>query len=183
MQQKLVTFDGVAEGITPLSLSGLSKITKSNAGFTLSETLIAMAVAMVSLLGLFASSGQAIRIIHSGKQNAVASQLLQQRIETVRHVRPWKNATTFDGVAEIVGPAAASSASFSSATETFEIAPYPAGGTPLVIRRAPNGDLTCTGPDYASEKCVKFTATVTWTGYGKLQRTRKLTTILSKGGL
>jgi hypothetical protein len=179
--------DNISSGcvcIAQQSENGGMKLSRfKDSGFTLSETMIGMAVAMVGLLGLFASSTQAVRIIHTGKQTASASQMLQQRLESFRHARPWSNATTFDGVARVVTDATISAVTFPNAIETFKFEPYPEGGVAMVITRTPQGNLTCTGPDLSSYGCVKLTATVTWTGYGRLERTRQLSTILAKGGL
>jgi len=156
---------------------------RSEAAFTLSETLISIAVTVISLVAFFAATSQAIRIVRSGKEIAAASQMLQQRIETFRYAPPWTNATTPSGIATLIKNAAATSSTFHDATETFTVSPYPAGGTPLVVTRSPDGVISMSGPSMASEKCVKFTVAVTWTGLGGAARSRQVSTIMTKGGL
>ncbi len=151
--------------------------------FTLVETMVAMAVSMISLVALFAATGQAIRIVRSGQEIAAASQMLQQRIESFRYTPPWTNITTAAGITTLVTTAAATATNFKNATETFSVEPYPAGGTPLVVTRTPLGALSTTGSSLATQQCVKFTVSVTWTGIGNVQRTRQLSTIMTKGGL
>jgi type II secretory pathway pseudopilin PulG len=153
------------------------------AGFTLAETLISIAITVLSLAAFFAATGQAIRIVRSGKEIAAASQMLQQRIETFRYSHPWTNVTTETGISNLVKTDASTASTFSNATETFTIVPYPAGGTPLVVTRSPQGAIASSGPSLATEKCVRVTAAVTWTGNGGVQRTREVSTIMTKGGL
>ena len=145
--------------------------------------MTAMIVSIISLVGLFAAVGQAIRIVRSGKEIASASQMLQQRLETFRYTPPWTNITTSAGIGTQVTNAAAVSTNFNNATETFTVAPYPAGGTPLVVTRSPAGTLSTTGSDIPSQRCVKITCGVAWTGVGNIQRTRQMSTIMTKGGL
>jgi hypothetical protein len=82
-----------------------------------------------------------------------------------------------------VSTATATSTNFRNVTETFVVQPYPAGGVPLVVTRSPSGTFSTTGSDMATESCVKFTITVTWTGIGNVSRVRQLSTIMTKGGL
>lgn len=156
---------------------------RQQAAFTLSETMMSIAVTAISLAAFFAATSQAVRIVRSGKEIAAASQILQQRIETFRYAPPWSRATTPEGVASMVKNAAAAPSSFPEAAETFTVAPYPAGGEALVVTRNSDGTVTSSGPSLIAEKCVQIRATVTWTGVGGVKRTREMSTILTKGGL
>ena len=53
---------------------------RPDAASTLIEVLVAMMLSVLALTAFYASSGQAIRIVKSGKETALASQLLQERI-------------------------------------------------------------------------------------------------------
>ncbi len=145
--------------------------------------MIAIAVSVIALAGLFAAAGQATRIVRSGKEIASASQMLQQRLETFRYTPPWTNITTDAGMRTLITTATATATNFANATETFTVEPYPAGGTPLVITRTPAGALSTTGSDLSSQRCVKLTVSVSWTGIGNIQRTRQMSTIVTEGGL
>lgn len=144
---------------------------------------MSIAVTVISLAAFFAATAQAIRIVRSGKEIAAASQMLQQRIETFRYSPPWTNATTPTGIQNLIKTAAATASNFPKATETFTVTPYPSGGTPLVVTRNSDGTITTTGPSMATEKCVQFTVMVSWTGLGGIQRTRQVSTVMTKGGL
>lgn len=152
-------------------------------GFTLVETMIAMMVTAMCLLGLYGASSQAIRIVRTGKQIAAASQMLQQRIEYFRYTPPWSNITTAAGITALVTGATTTAANFPNATETFTVSPYPAGGTPLVVTRGPSGAITSSGSDLPAQTCVKLTVTVTWNGIGGSPRSRQVSTIMTKGGI
>ena len=156
---------------------------RTPAAFTSAETMIAMAVCMISLVGIFGAAGQAVRIVRSGKEISSASQMLQQRLETFRYTPPWTNITTSAGITNLVTNATATATNFASATESFSVEPYPAGGTPLVVTLTPTGSLSTSGSDLSAQPCVKFTITVSWTGIGNIPRTRQLSTIMTKGGL
>lgn len=145
--------------------------------------MMAMVVSVISLVGLFAATGQAIRIVRSGKEIASASQMLQQRIETFRYTPPWTNITSTAGIRTVMAAETATAPTFGNATETVSVTPYPVSGTPLVVTRNPAGTITSTGQDLTAQTCVKFTVTTTWTGVGNIQRTRQVSTIIAKGGI
>jgi type II secretory pathway pseudopilin PulG len=151
--------------------------------FTLAETMVAMAVTIIGLVGVFAAISQAIRIVRSGREIGSASQMLQQRLEGFRYTPPWTNITTDAGIRSIVTTSTATSTNFRNVTETFVVQPYPAGGVPLIVTRNPDGTFSTTGSDMAGESSVKFTITVAWTGIGNVPRVRQLSTIMTKGGL
>lgn len=160
-----------------------SRTTHARAGSVLAETLISIAITILSLSAFFAATGQAIRVVRSGKEIAAASQMIQQRIETFRYSSPWSNVTTAAGIGSLVRNDAATATTFTDAVETFSITPYPEGGAPLVITRHANGATSSSGPSLATEKCVRITATVSWTGVGGVKRSREISTVITKGGL
>ena len=152
-------------------------------GFTLAETLVAMAVTVISLLGFYAAASQAMRIVRTGKEIAAGSQMVQQRIENFRYTPPWTNVTTVAGISSIESAATVIAANFSSATETVTVEPYPTTGSKLVVTRSPSGAISSSGLDMSSQTRVKFTVAVSWTGTGNIPRSRQLSTILTKGGI
>lgn len=153
------------------------------AGFVLAETIIAMAVSVISFAGFYLSCGQAIRLVRAAKETGYASEMLQRRIEDFRFLPPWTNMTTAAGITSVVSPSTEVAKNFSGVTETFTVVPYPAGGTPLVVTRSPSGLITSTGPDLSSQRCIKLTVVASWTGTSNLVRTRQISTIVAKGGL
>jgi hypothetical protein len=109
--------------------------------------------------------------------------VLQERIEALRYAPPWSNVTTASGVATVVAAQAAAATNFAAPlTESYTIAAYPTGNQ-LTVTRAPNGTFTNNAVDVSSSLCVKVTVVATWTGLGNVQRSRQISTIMSKGGI
>ncbi len=155
---------------------------RARAGFAFAETMVAATVAVIALGGFYASTQQAARVLRMGKEVVSASELLQQRIEALRYAPPWSNITTAAGIASVVAAPTGAAANFSNVTETYTVSGYPSGSV-LTVVRTPGGTLTNNGVSLAASSCVKVTVSATWTGIGNLQRTRQLSTIISKGGL
>ena len=156
---------------------------KRHGGFVLAETLISVAVSVISFAGFYMSCGQAIRLVRAAKETGYASEMLQRRIEDFRFSPPWTNMTTVAGIISVVSPPTEVAKNFSGVTETFTVVPYPAGGTPLVVTRSPNGSITSSGPDLSNQRCIKLTVAASWTGTSNFVRTRQIATIVAKGGL
>ena len=152
------------------------------AGFAFVEAMVAASVAVIALGGFYASTQQAGRVLRMGKEVVSASEILQQRIEALRYAPPWSNITTATGIASVVATPTGASTNFSKVTETYTVSGYPSGSV-LTVTRSPTGTFTDNGVDLSSTSCVKVTVTATWTGIGNRQRTRQLSTIISKGGL
>ena len=74
--------------------AGMRSNGRQQQGFTLVESVVAMGVATVALLGFYASEQQASRIARAGRTVASASEMLQERIEAFRYAPPWTNITT-----------------------------------------------------------------------------------------
>jgi len=156
---------------------------RSQGGFTIADALVAAAVAVGALGGLYASVQQVGRVLRTGREVAQVSEVLQQRIEALRYAPPWTNVTTSSGVASIVASPAAAAANFSGRiTETYTIADYPSGSQ-LTVTRSPSGSFTTNGVNLSASRCVKVTVVASWTGLGNVQRSRQISTIMSKGGI
>ena len=150
-----------------------------SAAFTLVEVLVAMMLSVLALTAFYASSGQAVRIVKSGKETALASQLLQERIEALRSAPLWSSVTTPSGLSTIMTNAT----NFPGATEAVTIASYPAGGTAIFVARGPTGAIFSSGSSLSAQKCVKATIEVSWVGVGNKARRRQIATLITKGGL
>ena len=83
----------------------------------------------------------------------------------------------------VINSATLTAANFPGATETVTIASYPVAGTAIVVTRAPGGTISTSGASHSTQKCVKLTLQVSWTGVGNKTRTRQVATLLAKGGL
>lgn len=141
-----------------------------------------MLLCAISLSTFFATAGQAIRVVKTGKDTANASQILQQRMETFHATSQWSSLTTPSGLATLFAPATDSASNLPGASETLTVVAYPSAGTPIIVSRNGSGAVTSTGSTLAAQSCVKVTVQVTWKGLGSLSRSRQLSTILTRGG-
>ena len=151
--------------------------------FTLVEVMVAMMLSVLALTAFYASSGQAVRVVKSGKETALASQLLQERIEALRSASLWSSITTPAGVRAVLNNATVTASNLPGVTETVTVASYPAGGTPIVVTRSPGGTFSTSGASLSAQKCVKVTLQVSWTGVANTARSRQIATLIAKGGL
>ena len=153
------------------------------AAFSLVEVVIAMMITVIAITAFYSSAGQALRIMKAGKEVALASEILQERMETLRAAPLWTSVTTSAGIGNVAANATASAANLPGVTETFTITAYPGAGTPLVVMRLPSGTFLNLGSSLSAQYCVKVTARVNWTGVGNVVRSRQMSTIVTKGGL
>ena len=162
--------------------AGMRSNGRQQQGFALVESIVAMGVTTVALLGFYASEQQAARIARAGRTVASASEMLQERIEAFRYAPPWTNITTAAGIASVTASAPAIAANFTYVSETFTVQGYPSGSQ-LVVTRSPSGTFTNNGVDLSSSRCVKLTVTATWLAPGNVSRTRQISTIVTRGGI
>jgi Tfp pilus assembly protein PilV len=156
---------------------------RCSAAFSLVEVVIAMMITVIAVTTFYASVGQAVRVMKAGKEDVLASQIVQERIEALRSAPLWASVTTPGGFSSVIAGATQSAASLQGATETFTITSYPSGGTPIVVTRSSAGTVTTSGSSLSAQFCVMLTARVNWRGVGNIARSRQVSTIITKGGL
>ena len=71
----------------PIFLKNKNKLTAVHSGFTLVETLVAISIFSLSILGLISVLSQGIADINYAKQRMVGEYLAQEGIEYVRNIR------------------------------------------------------------------------------------------------
>lgn len=167
----------------PKSKLAKPEILRRCAAFSLVEVVVAMMITIIAVTAFYASAGQALRVMKTGKETVLASQLLQERIEALRSAPLWTSVTTPAGLASAVAGTTQSAANLKGATETFTVTTYPSSGTPVAVTRFSTGTVMASGSSLSGQSCVKVTARANWTGIGHIDRSRQMTTIISKGGL
>lgn len=182
-ERELLSLPPMFHVVTSKKRKSVPRFPRSSAAFTLIEVLVAMMLSVMALTAFYASSAQAIRIVKSGKETALACQLLQERIEAMRSAPLWTSVTTPAGLSTILSSATLTAANFCGTTETVTVASYPAGGASVVVTRTPGGNIVSIGSSLAAQKCVKVTIQASWTGVGNTGRSRQIATLLVKGGL
>ena len=80
------------------------------AAFSLVEVVIAMMITVIAITAFYSSAGQALRIMKAGKEVALASEILQERMETLRAAPLWTSVTAPGGVGTAVANPTASDA-------------------------------------------------------------------------
>lgn len=156
------------------------------AGFTLLENVVACAVIAIGLAGTYLVNGQCMGVLRMAKDEASASQVLQQRIENLR-IANWQRISSPTWIRDnILNAPADGAATLANLTEKVTITPYK--GTLTTTNTFTRTGTTATaGAGNASlvtENSVAVTWDVTWTGVpqGKVH-TRELIAVLGKGGI
>lgn len=156
------------------------------AGSTLIEATIAAVTSALFLSSLFTMNMTAMKAIRTSREGGCASQILQQRVESMR-IANWHQITNADWAsANLLGSEAAGHDGLSQMTETLTLVPYGSattdntqivrsGGTTTIVNRN-NGLL--------AEHAVKVIWTVVYSGGINSQvTTRQAAAILAKGGV
>jgi type II secretory pathway pseudopilin PulG len=154
------------------------------AAFTLLETTVATALCAVAISAFYLSTNHAVRLARAGRETALASEVLEQRLSSVRRLPLWTSVTSTTGISQVLSSASPAAATFPPVAETITVAPYPPGASSFTVKRSKSGAVSIAGASLpATAQCVQVTVQIDWTGPNKLMATRQLSTILTKGGL
>ena len=156
-------------------------------GITLIETTIGMALAALFLTGLMVARVNMMGLLQRAKENASASQLVQQRVEEMR-IANWlqiTDATFISGT--LMTKASESAAGLTAPVETLTVAEYPpiTGQVPVRVKRSANG-VQIVSQNTALKDCrmVRVDFDLTWTGIpGQRARARSSSVLIAKGGI
>ena len=141
---------------------------RTSAAFTLPEVLVAVTVAAILFLSLYAGLSSGFAVIRVARENLRATQILQEKMETIR-LYTWDQLNASDFI-----------------PDTF-VEPFSdyagEGADPDGINYY--GTLTITNAllaeSYAAD-ILQVNATVMWTS-GNIERTRDMSTLVSRYGL
>lgn len=154
------------------------------AAFTLLETTVATALCALAISAFYLSTNHAVRLARAGRETALASEVLEQRLSAIRRLPLWTSVTSTTGINSLLSAPSPAAASFPPAAETITVALYPPGAGSFTVKRSAAGALSSTGTSLpATAQCVQVTVQIDWTGPNKFAATRQLSTILTKGGL
>jgi type II secretory pathway pseudopilin PulG len=168
----------------PISVSKSPSRRRRPAAFTLLETTVATALCALAISAFYLSTNHAVRLARAGRETALASEVLEQRLSSIRRLPLWTSVTSTTGINQLLATPSPAAASFPAAAETVTVTPYPPDTKKFTVQRSTSGALTTTGASLpATAQCVQVTVQIDWTGPNKLMATRQLSTILTKGGL
>ncbi|HEY3663873.1 MAG TPA: hypothetical protein VGL24_12040 [Chthoniobacterales bacterium] len=159
---------------------------QQKAGFSLIETTVAAAIAATFLASLFTMNVATMDTIRAAKESIAASQILQQRMESLR-IANWHQVTDAVWLRDnLLNAQAAGTAPLKGLVETLIIVPYanPGAGTTQLQRSGGTATIVSQNAALLAENAVKILWTVNYTGSPNSQSiTRQIVTILAKGGV
>jgi hypothetical protein len=142
------------------------RVRLAQAGFTLLDTLLGAAFTLIMFTTLYLGFSQGFAVIQLARENLRATQILQEKMETIR-LYNWDELNT---------------AGFLPATFTAPF--YPAGGS-TNAGFTYDGRMICSASPLTEvyrTNMLQVTAEVTWLS-GKVNRKRSMTTFVSRNGL
>lgn len=168
----------------PILVSSAAPHRRSRAAFTLLETMVATALCALAISAFYLSTNHAVRLARAGRETALASEVLEQRLSAIRRLPLWTSVTSISGITQLLSTPSPAAASFPPASETITVETYPPGGGYFTVSRSATGSFTITDRALPSAPpCVQVTAQIGWMGPNNLAANRQLSTILTKGGL
>jgi hypothetical protein len=155
-------------------------------GTTLIETTIAAATSALFLGSLFTMNMTAMQTIRTSREAGCASQVLQQRVESMR-IANWHQVTDADWVSSnLLGSEAAGREGLNQMTETLTLVPYGSDtvGNTQIVRSGGTTTIVNRNDALLAESAIKVIWTVAYSGGMNSQSTtRQTVAILAKGGV
>ena len=164
----------------------LRQTTSEHAAFALIECTIATAISALFLGSLFLMNSSAMDTIQMARESACASQVLQQRIESMR-IANWHQVTDSSWLlANLLNSDAPGSNQLKNVSETLTLVPYGSSTVGNTQLSRTNGAATLVSSNSAllGENALKIIWTVTYKAAPN-DRTisRQIVAILAKGGV
>lgn len=147
---------------------------------------MAAGISALFLGSLFAMNTASMSTIKMAREAAAASQVLQQRVESMR-IANWHQITDADWVkTNLMNASAPGTSDLKSVTETLTIAPYGSANTSdtLITRTGNSVVINRRNDSLLTENAIKVTWTIRYTGAPNDRiTTRPTVAILAKGGV
>ena len=142
-------------------------------GLTLVDAIFAMAVAGVMFTALYAGLAFGFRIIKMARENTRATQIMLEKMETIRLYR-WEQITNTSGN---------TNTAFVN-TNKFLVPYYSIGGTNTSLMYTGQVSIQPSGlPWTYAGDMRKVNIRIDWSSMGGTNRTRTMTTYVSKNGM
>jgi uncharacterized protein (TIGR02598 family) len=158
----------------------------SHQGFTLTETVVAAAISAIFLSSLFTMNLSSMETIRSAKESTVASQVLQQRMESMR-IANWHQITDAAWIRDnLLNIEAPGGEQLKNLIETVMLVPYGSTniGNTQLRRSLGAATIVTQNANLLLENAVKVIWTVDYTGAPNNHAvTHQIVAILAKGGV
>lgn len=155
-------------------------------GSSLVEASIAACTSALFLGSLFTMNMTAMKAIRTAREATSASQVLQQRVESMR-IANWHQITNADWVTNnLLNTSAAGADSLKQTTETLTLIPYDSTSTATtqIVRSGGTARIVNRNNSLLTESAVKVVWTLAYNGGVNSQSTtRQTVAILAKGGV
>jgi Tfp pilus assembly protein PilV len=157
------------------------------AGFTLAEAVVAVAVSMIGLGGVMMMNAQQLKLVSSTRESNAASWALQDRLELLRNVS-WGNLTNAESLKLALANVPECARMLPNYTERVTLVKATeaeSATTPKLVIERTNGQAktVSTGSGLSTGKELKVDVLVSWTGKGGRHRERSYTSIISDSGI
>ncbi len=177
---------GNGTGFAPVILLMRCHSPSAVQAFSLVETTIAASIAALFLTSLFTLNIATMDTIRSAKESIAASQVLQQRMESMR-IANWHEVTDATWLRDnLLNTAVAGSAPLKSLVETLTLVAYGSGtvGSTQLTRSGNTVTIVSQNTNLLLENAVKVIWTVNYTGAPNNRAvSRQIVAILAKGGV
>lgn len=155
--------------------------------FSIIETTIAAGVSALFLGMLFSTNSASMQTLKMGREAACASQILQQRVESLR-IANWHQITDADWLkGNLLNADTPGSELLKAETETLTLIPYGSaseGNTQLTRSYGASTTIVKRNDDLLAESAIKIIWTVNYTGAPNNRAlTRQTVAIVAKGGV
>jgi Tfp pilus assembly protein PilV len=148
--------------------------------------MVAGVIMAIFLSSLFALNGSSLAAIRNAKESTYASQVLQQRIESMR-IANWHNVTDANWLkSNLLNQDAPGENVLKSASETLSLVPYEGTNTneTKLTRTGGVASIVSQNPTMLTENAAKIVWTINYRGAPNNRAySRQIVAILAKGGV
>lgn len=158
------------------------------AGFSLAEAVVTVAVSMIGLGGVMMMNAQQLKLVSSTRESNAASWVLQDRLERLRNVS-WEHLTNAGNLKTAMATLPDCAQLLPGCTERITLVKSNEaeveGTEKLVIERGADGTMRTisTGASVSTGREVKVDVLVSWTSRGGRTRERSYTSVISDSGV
>lgn len=162
------------------------RLTKAQSGVTLVECTVAVAICALFLSSLFVLNTSAMETLRLARETACASQILQQRIESLR-IANWHQVTDATWLqSNLLNVDAPGASELKNLTETVTLTPYGSSSTSYTQLNRVNGQasIVTNNTSLLLENAVEVVWTANYTiAPSDRPVSRRVVAILAKGGV